>query len=269
MKGIDALLKRFILAVFCMLAAGFLFAQNEEAEEPVPTSEEEGDKYSLLMQSASDTLYDTAAYFRASGYTADSSGWKEEIRGLDYREFPPEPEEPETPYESPLSMPSFNFNKLNTWLGYGGLTLLLGLLAFLIFLVLREAMKEWTKEEEMPFSLASNPEKWTGSELEELLRKALAEGNRPSALRVMFLLSLKELNALGFVRWKKNKTNAHYLREIENPEIRRSFRLLSIAFDAARYGGYPVSDAAFARIGEEFHSLKSFLEPFRPKESRP
>lgn len=271
MKRTDALLKRVFPAFFCILAAGYLSAQTEEGEEMVSSSGEAEEKYNRLMQSATDTLYDTAAFFRNADYRPGQSGWKKETRGLDYREYPPEPEKTSGSGKGadPFSLPRINFEKLNDWLGYGGLTLLMGLLAFLIYRVIRERIRERSSEEELRFSTATDPGKWAGSELEELLRKALAEANRPAALRVMFLISLKELNDLGFVRWKKNKTNAHYLREIQNPDIQKPFRLLSQAFDAARYGGYPVSDTAFSRIGQEFKSLKSFLEPFRQKENRP
>jgi hypothetical protein len=75
---------------------------------------------------------------------------------------------------------------------------------------------------------------------------------------------LKDLSSMELIVWKKNKTNYDYLKELKDTGVQLSYRKISIAFDAARYGNYTVTETSFSVIKGHFDAIQKSIKPTNP-----
>lgn len=115
---------------------------------------------------------------------------------------------------------------------------------------------DWEGAEEI------SPER-PGSDFEEWLRKAVKANDYRMIIRIRFLLILKELHERGLISWKKEKTNAEYLRELPGPELRHRFGLISDLFTWTWYGEYPLTGQAFEKVEPLFDAFLQQLNQRR------
>ena len=90
------------------------------------------------------------------------------------------------------------------------------------------------------------------SDLEILLAKALKDENYQQALRTHYLIALRLLIDNGLVKWKRDKTNQHFVYELGGTDIQQPFRKLSLMFNQVWYGDIVADQEVY----------KSFLEVY-------
>ena len=112
---------------------------------------------------------------------------------------------------------------------------------------LRKAQRNWTVE--------NLEEDLLESELDGFIREALAAEDYALALRLYYLKLLQLLHQRHLIRWKKDKTNREYLREMRPTPHYDSFRDLTMAFERVRYGGQVISAGQFREIEPRFIQL--------------
>lgn len=98
-----------------------------------------------------------------------------------------------------------------------------------------EAEPDPTQLEETPMS--ANLQAW--------LDRSLAEQNFQLAVRICFLMTLKGLEDLRLIRWEKEKTNWHYLQELQGSRYRDGFAGLVMDFNETWYGERQFSNEAY------------------------
>lgn len=97
------------------------------------------------------------------------------------------------------------------------------------------------------------------SDLMKWLRKSLENKNYKLGLRIYYLMVIKELVELGWIKWQKEKTNGQYLREMrKRPNYKAFFRLTRI-FEYVWYGDKQVKEASFNKVSGEFKDFLSGL----------
>lgn len=89
-------------------------------------------------------------------------------------------------------------------------------------------------------------------DLDEYIRKALERGAYATAIRLLYLASLKALSTAQLIRWKKDKTNHDYLQEMRGNPMREEFRRLTRAFEQIWYGDPPFTEADFRSLEPGF-----------------
>lgn len=94
-------------------------------------------------------------------------------------------------------------------------------------------------------------------DLQQFIRQALAEKNYALAIRLHYLLVLQTLSEKDWIRWKKDKTNQEYLREIQSEDLKQGFRTLTRIFDRVWYGKSLINEADFALLEPEFKAFNS------------
>ena len=92
-------------------------------------------------------------------------------------------------------------------------------------------------------------------DLANYINEAIASGNYRSAIRYLYLNSLKKLSASGKIDWDFQKTNGDYYREIEDVALKAQFQKVSYLYDYIWYGEFAIDEHAFAKAQLEFDSL--------------
>lgn len=179
----------------------------------------------------------------------------------------PEPVEfPEEEEEEGASGPTYTRNSPNyqsndfSWDGwkYVGYGLLFLLLVFILYLVISSVKPG---EKTISFTALEedlNPETISKTELEMRLEEAENNGNFKECVRIYFLFAMKELLNRKLIYWKKEKTNMHYIIEMQGKAGLRDFEVIVSKYDIVWYGDYEIDRGAYEAIQPEL--LKAYKQ---------
>ena len=84
------------------------------------------------------------------------------------------------------------------------------------------------------------------------INEAVENGNYRMAIRLLYLQTLKGLADSGMIRWQPDKTNRQYAQELTGNPRRLPFEQLTTQFEYAWYGDFPVDEARFGAIRQQF-----------------
>ncbi|MEM6963273.1 MAG: DUF4129 domain-containing protein [Bacteroidota bacterium] len=97
----------------------------------------------------------------------------------------------------------------------------------------------------IPITLENIEDNIYESDLDRFIREALEKGNHAQAVRLYYLAIIKELSLKKWIRWKKDKTNRDYIRELTNTNFQSGFKNVTRMFERVWYGKQKLSDTAF------------------------
>ncbi len=180
--------------------------------------------------------------------TLDEGKWEELIDERNYDQTSKEV----TPLDIDPSMPNIDA----TWVKYVLMVLLILLLIFLLVRLLSQKSNP-TLQGLGPtmMDLDHAEEHLPSADLSRLLEKALALKDYRSAMRLHYLIALQELDAMGWIRHGKEKTNMAYVMELNGRAVQGDFRALTRLFEFVWYGDRPVS-------GRDYHTLSPRFQAF-------
>ncbi|MFI8378230.1 DUF4129 domain-containing protein [Leeuwenhoekiella sp. NPDC079379] len=95
--------------------------------------------------------------------------------------------------------------------------------------------------------------------IQDLIDDALLQKNYQLAVRYYYLLLLQKLANKDIIDWQVQKTNADYIYEIKNHELRIEFTKLTRIYDFIWYGNFEVSESAFSKAEKEFKKTTATL----------
>lgn len=95
------------------------------------------------------------------------------------------------------------------------------------------------------------------TELERFLREALESRDYRLAIRIYYLMIIQGLVKSGMIKWKKDKTNLEYLRELRSRAIYDDMRDTTLDFERVWYGEVMVDLNRFESLQPKFKSLLS------------
>jgi hypothetical protein len=93
------------------------------------------------------------------------------------------------------------------------------------------------------------------SELDRMMKEALSRNDFRAAVRIYYLMVIKELSRRNWITWRKEKTNADYLREMKIEEYRPAFRKATTIYETVWYGERSIDAAGFQTINPHFSNL--------------
>ncbi|MGE0635593.1 MAG: hypothetical protein AB7G44_10030 [Bacteroidia bacterium] len=181
----------------------------------------------------------------------DEKRWESLTKDLDYNEAVKKKEKE----KDPLAMPKFNFNPMVVKVVV--VTLVIIALVFLLWKIFGNAKflkNKKIKGGEFSF-LDEAEENLEESDLERFLREALEKKQYKIAVRIYYLMSIKELMQQNFIVWKKNKTNFEYLTEMRERKEFEHFRSLTRAFEIVWYGDVEIEEKEFIVLSPSFSSF--------------
>ena len=106
-----------------------------------------------------------------------------------------------------------------------------------------------------------NPEVITKSELEQRLEEAIERGDFREGIRIYFTFILKELIRKNWIHWKKDKTNHHYLLELNGKPQVDIFRECVRIYDLVWYGEYEIDKQNFEQLQPTLLKYYKSLNP--------
>ena len=175
----------------------------------------------------------------------------------------PEAEEEETPSNPNYTTNSNTFQSNDvSWSGwkYVGYIILFALLVFILYLVISSVKPG---EKTIAFTALEedlNPETISKTELELRLEEAENNGDFKECVRIYFLFAMKELLNRKLIYWKKEKTNMHYIIEMQGKAGLKDFEAIVSKYDIVWYGDYDIDRAAYNAIQPELLTAYKQLE---------
>ena len=96
--------------------------------------------------------------------------------------------------------------------------------------------------------------------LDDYIEQATREGNYGLAIRLYYLEALKVLSLHQHIKWKKDKTNKDYLREMKDSDHINSFQQITRLFERVWYGNQSINLRIFQGIAPNF---KRFIDTIK------
>lgn len=91
------------------------------------------------------------------------------------------------------------------------------------------------------------------------LQQAIESNNFKSAIRLLYLKSLKELTDKRYIDWQPGKTNQTYIQELREKPFQANFALLTNQFEYTWYGDFNVQKQHFIIIKEAFNTFNTAI----------
>lgn len=176
----------------------------------------------------------------------DEQRWEELTRNLDYSE---EQRETSTEWRSPRHLVGADWVKV---------ALILVVVALLVFLMLRFitpglfSRGKGNKHEQIE---ARPLETLKRDELDEALRSAVQARAFRLAVRIYYLIIVRELSARRFIHWHPEKTNRQYLVEMSEHPLQPLFAQSTRTYERVWFGEESLSGSRFPEIESGFQNL--------------
>ena len=156
---------------------------------------------------------------------------------------------------TPPPAPRFNppsFGGLG-FIGYILLAVFAAGLIFLIFYLFINAEKDGAKIKGEPINFEEvNPTEIPLSELQRLLQEALANQDYRGAIRIYFIFIVRDLAEKKWINWEKEKTNFHYLNEMQGKKGYEDFNISVSYFEIIWYGKREIDVEKFEKVRPKF-----------------
>jgi hypothetical protein len=178
-------------------------------------------------------------------------------------------EDPNIEPSEPIDIPDFNAPKIpdlnepnistDFWKWLGVIILLVALAILVYYLIKNRSPRVKT----IPFEALTadlNPAEITKTELELRLEEATNQGNYKECVRIYFLSAMKELIQRKRIFWKKEKTNIHYITEVQGQPGAREFEQIVSIYDLVWYGDYSINAQNYQMIEPKLKSAFQILE---------
>lgn len=97
--------------------------------------------------------------------------------------------------------------------------------------------------------------------LDHKIQSAIQERNYRSAIRFMYLKSLRSLNDKGWIRYHAQATNNDYISQVHPYGIGNEFRFLTHVYEYVWYGEFALSEEQFSRVQQNFQHFFNAVKP--------
>jgi len=196
----------------------------------------------------------------------DKKRWKSLSEDIDYsgetrEEEEPEPEEPdgEDGGGGSSSSPQVSgISEVFKFIVIGGAIVLV--VFILINLLGRDGPRNKKINPVTEMELEEIEEDLENADIDDPLQRAIASGNYTLAVRLYYLALLKELSIKNHIRWKKDKTNGEYIRELSGSSIFTTFRDITLIFERIWYGTVELTEDDFRKIETGFQAAISMAK---------
>jgi len=146
---------------------------------------------------------------------------------------------------------------------HGTIKLLLMLLvaAVIVYYIVKSRAPAILKRTNAKVDFApENLDQYEEVDLKVLLQEAEASKNFQSAVRIRFLLLLKDLEKAKLIDWKDYKTNLDYYYEMQDPEVQEDFQRMMDWYEYSWYGKFDLDAPLYQRAVAQYTSFIQSLQ---------
>ena len=201
----------------------------------------------------------------------EENAWKEATDGINYGNLEePEQEEEEEDYDPDAgeaeedddsSFWNWDIGISPTFLKVLSISIIVILLTFVLVKLLGNKIGFGKlKEKKLSFSLEDVEENLEETDLERFKREALEKKDFKTAIRILYLMILKDLSIQDKIEWRREKTDSQYVREMRGKDGFQEFRELTRSFEYVWYGEAPISATDYQKLLPSFSSFLNTLE---------
>jgi hypothetical protein len=97
-------------------------------------------------------------------------------------------------------------------------------------------------------------------DFESELALAIGQKEYQMAVRLMYLRALRQLSDQELIKWRPDKTNLDYNRELKQPALRSEFIAITRYFEYAWYGKFPMNETSFTKAVLEFDKFATLVK---------
>lgn len=205
----------------------------------------------------------------------DRETWNKNREGMGYGEKSNEPKQKskkdqdgktrgEGDDDTSSSRPMPLFSGLGTMFQVVLIIGVIALLALIVFAIVRQGWLISDKGINANVSAATLlenlEENLHESDLDKALRLAVEANNYRLAIRIYYLTIIKELSAMKWIHWKRDKTNGQYVREMGEKPQGQAFRQLTLAFERVWYSDEEIIKRHYEVLSPQFQSFINSLK---------
>lgn len=254
----------FLLMV-CLIALCPIHAQSVLDDNSIVTdtvvvaTEEEDDYEDEDYEDYSEPVTPASQLYDNDSITIkpfDKKNWKKVTENTDYSE---EHEEEKEDGKSPsFNMPSLPFQIGSQFVKVALVSVLVLAGLFVLFLIFKDARwlnrKKHVEVEDLSNIDIENelPEK---EQLRKLMQDAVKKGDLKTAIRYYYLMVIAHYRTIGYIKWKKDKTNSQYLREMSKHALYTDMKSATNIFERTWYGDVVVDSNMFEQAETIFNKL--------------
>ncbi len=214
----------------------------------------ETEDYPILLEQEQHTYRKDSV----DGKALDSVTWKKLTENLSYNDtLETKKKEEEVSKSSSWNFPSFSLNSTATKYVLFGLVILA--LLYLLYRLIGSAIfvtDKSIKKEKAIFEILHDDEQMMQKDVNQLLEEALRVNDYKTAIRVLFIQSLQDLQAYQWIAWKKEKTNRDYLNELAQRDAFVPFGSMVLLYEKAWY-------SEVRSTLEDFEAFNNFKQQIR------
>lgn len=201
----------------------------------------------------------------------DKKYYEEVTKGVDYTENIKERESKEI-----KEMPNFNLPNLGNWSVVGELIKIIAIitlvlvLAYFIYKLFEEnyggANKAIKKYKNV---LIENLEQHIHEvDLHQFLKEALKNNDFKLAVRIYYLIIIKQLSDSKLINWKKQKTNGEYVSELFGSNYFLDFKDSTLIFERIWYGDLDLTKQRYENIADKYEKFLNKLPKTTDSEAK-
>lgn len=130
------------------------------------------------------------------------------------------------------------------------------LLAFLLYKLLGDRWPWQLKEAELKEEEeAAADETLDPNSLEAKIRETVAARKFRHAIRYTYLLTLRNLDAKGWIQYQAKSTNSSYVNQVRQFDPKGVFAYLTSIYDYVWYGEFELNEEQFSKVYKDFQSF--------------
>jgi len=142
-----------------------------------------------------------------------------------------------------------------SWFRTFAIILLIAIMIVVLYFIVANKNSNLKVKNELEYSIAEAEMNIDKSDLNYLLQQALDHKEYKLALRIYYLIIIKELNTKGLIKYKKDKTNYTYLLEMQPNKNYGSFKNLTRIYEYFWYGDKELTASKFEPITQVMQSF--------------
>lgn len=132
---------------------------------------------------------------------------------------------------------------------------LVAVVVMVILFLVKDGLPKNEKTEKMEITLENIEDNIHETDLEKFIREAKDKGDYALAMRLYYLAIIKELSLKKLIKWKRDKTNGEYLRELRSSNFFVEFNEVTNIFERIWYGSGKIDAETFAGFEGKFRGL--------------